>query len=207
MNDKEIKELVEQTCKTCVNCKYLDINEGETRLNCNKKDLPISEDFLKCKDFESTAIAVVDNKPLPKEKQEQFCQEYLVDFNKTQAAIRAGYSVKTATAIGHENLTKPNIIERVECLLKIRAARVNIDQDQVLKDLIQIKDRCMQSVPVQEWNAGLQMYVDKHDAEGNQLYEFDSAAAIKALDLLGKHLGIYDSHNKQKSNITIDFTE
>ena len=42
-------------------------------------------------------------------KQMRFCEEYLIDFNATQAAIRAGYSKKTAKEIGCENLTKPNI--------------------------------------------------------------------------------------------------
>ena len=43
------------------------------------------------------------------DKQEMFCREYLVDLNATQAAIRAGYSDKTARKIGSENLTKPDI--------------------------------------------------------------------------------------------------
>ena len=46
-------------------------------------------------------------------KQNAFCQEYLVDLNACQAAIRAGYSKKTAKAIGHENLTKPDVANRI----------------------------------------------------------------------------------------------
>lgn len=53
-----------------------------------------------------------------KAKQEQFCQQYIKDFNATQAAIRAGYSIKTAGSIGHENLTKPEIKGRIQNLLK-----------------------------------------------------------------------------------------
>lgn len=51
-------------------------------------------------------------------KQEKFCVEYLKDFNGTRAAIEAGYSKKTARKIAHENLTKPDIRERMKKLLK-----------------------------------------------------------------------------------------
>lgn len=50
------------------------------------------------------------------DKQRRFCEEYVVDWNATQAAIRAGYSEKTARSVGAENLTKPYIAEYVnEC--------------------------------------------------------------------------------------------
>lgn len=48
------------------------------------------------------------------DKQRRFCEEYVIDWNATQAAIRAGYSDKTAAAIGHENLTKPDIQEYID---------------------------------------------------------------------------------------------
>ena len=50
-------------------------------------------------------------------KQKKFCHEYLVDLNATEAAIRAGYSKKTARVIGCENLTKPHIAEYIAKLL------------------------------------------------------------------------------------------
>lgn len=48
------------------------------------------------------------------DKQRRFCEEYVVDWNATQAAIRAGYSEKTAEAIGFENLRKPKIAEYID---------------------------------------------------------------------------------------------
>ena len=51
------------------------------------------------------------------QKQTLFCDEYLIDLNATQAAIRAGYSEKTARFIGAENLTKPNIAEYIQTLM------------------------------------------------------------------------------------------
>ena len=52
------------------------------------------------------------------EKQKLFCEEYLIDLNATQAALRAGYSKKTAYSIGNENLKKPEIQEYIQKLLK-----------------------------------------------------------------------------------------
>ncbi len=58
------------------------------------------------------------------------CREYLIDLNATQAAIRAGYSEKTARDIGCENLAKPNIQDRISQLTKERNernSRVQVD--------------------------------------------------------------------------------
>lgn len=71
-------------------------------------------------------------------KQERFVQEYLVDLNATQAAIRAGYSPDTARSIGSENLTKPNIMAAIDEAMATRSMRTNITQDQVLRELARI---------------------------------------------------------------------
>jgi phage terminase small subunit len=62
-----------------------------------------------------------------------FCNEYLVDLNATQAAIRAGYSKKTAKQIADENLTKPYLVDFIKGLMKEREERTEITQDMVLK--------------------------------------------------------------------------
>mgnify|MGYP000871786446 FL=1 len=66
-------------------------------------------------------------------KQQRFVEEYLVDLNATQAAIRAGYSVKTAEVIGHENLRKPKIQGFIDKALTERAERTEITADKVLR--------------------------------------------------------------------------
>ena len=66
-------------------------------------------------------------------KQERFVQEYLIDLNATQAAIRAGYSEKTAEIIGFENLRKPNIAKLIEQSRSNLAKEAQIDAVQVLK--------------------------------------------------------------------------
>jgi phage terminase small subunit len=62
-------------------------------------------------------------------KQERFINEYLIDLNATQAAIRAGYSEKTARSTGAENLTKPDIAAAVATAQGDRTERTNITQD------------------------------------------------------------------------------
>ncbi|MFK0377834.1 terminase small subunit [Pandoraea sp. NPDC090278] len=71
-------------------------------------------------------------------KQQRFVDEYLIDLNATQAAIRAGYSEKTAYAIGAENLSKPQISEAVAERMKDRERRTEITQDRVLQELARI---------------------------------------------------------------------
>jgi phage terminase small subunit len=68
-------------------------------------------------------------------KQETFVREYLVDLNATQAAIRAGYSSRTAYSIGEENLKKPEIAAAVDAGMKDRAERIEITADKVLREL------------------------------------------------------------------------
>lgn len=69
-------------------------------------------------------------------KQEQFCKEYLIDLNATQAAIRAGYSKNCADVIGCENLAKPSIQERLAELTAERNERVQVDADWVLQEAV-----------------------------------------------------------------------
>lgn len=71
-------------------------------------------------------------------KQQRFVDEYLIDLNATQAAIRAGYSAKTAHAIGDENLRKPEIVAALQRAMDERAARTKITADLVLAELAKI---------------------------------------------------------------------
>lgn len=75
------------------------------------------------------------------EKQKIFCDEYLIDLNATQAAIRAGYSKKTAYAIGNENLNKPEIQEYIQKRIDEKDDALIAKQDEVLKTLTRILRR------------------------------------------------------------------
>lgn len=71
-------------------------------------------------------------------KQRRFCQEYLIDFNGSAAAIRAGYSKKTAAIIASENLTKPNIQAELNKLRGKAEKRTEITSDRVLEELAHV---------------------------------------------------------------------
>ena len=74
-------------------------------------------------------------------KQQRFCDEYLIDLNATQAAIRAGYSKKTAGVIGDENLKKPYIIEYIDKRMAEKEAELIADQNEVIKYLTSVMRR------------------------------------------------------------------
>ncbi|MFQ9772226.1 MAG: terminase small subunit [Oscillospiraceae bacterium] len=71
-------------------------------------------------------------------KQKRFVQEYLIDLNATQAAIRAGYSPDTAGSIGNENLKKPEIKAAIDKAEAERSKRTGINQDRVLQEIAKL---------------------------------------------------------------------
>lgn len=139
------------------------------------------------------------------EKMIRFCNEYLIDLNATQAAIRAGYSEDSAGSIGNENLQKPEIQAYLEVRRKEIQSRLELNQDWVLQRLRQVSDRSMQAEPVMVFNG--------EDWVPSGEYKFDSNGANKATELIGKHLGMFvnkvdvttkgDSLNEKKPNITL----
>lgn len=84
----------------------------------------------------STDIAILE-KPLTN-KQKRFCEEYVVDWNGTRAAIAAGYSIKTAKAIANENLTKPNVKAYVDHVKQNLEQLAGISKLRVINEHIKI---------------------------------------------------------------------
>lgn len=138
-----------------------------------------------------------DNKKLT-DKQEMFCREYLIDLNATQAAIRAGYSERTANRVASENLSKLDIQSRIAELKQERQDRVSIDADYVLKQAVKLHERCMQEIKP-KIIAGSQV----QDEDGNKLFVFDSSGAAKALELIGKHVNVQAFKDKIESDVNI----
>lgn len=122
-------------------------------------------------------------------KQQTFVREYLVDLNATQAAIRAGYSAKTARQIAEENLSKPDIAAAVQAGMDARAQRTEITADYVLKGITEVAERCLQRAPVMEGRG--EDRKQARDEEGRHVWTFDASGANKAFELLGKHLKLF----------------
>lgn len=136
-------------------------------------------------------------------KQQRFVEEYLIDLNATQAAIRAGYSEKTAYSVGHENLKKPEIQKAIEEAQNKRAEQTQIDAAYVLRrlveidqmDVLDIMDDQMKIRPVNEWPKVWRQYVvnlenlELSDGEGC-FKKIKWPDKVKNLELLGRHVSV-----------------
>lgn len=140
-------------------------------------------------------------------KQARFVEEYLVDLNGTQAAIRAGYSRKMAHSISYQMLAKAHIAEAVTAAQAVRSKRTAIDADWVMRrlveeataDLANILDEHGGIRPVADWPliwrqglvAGFE--VAEMTVEGvkvGQTVKVKLSDRIKRLELIGKHVGV-----------------
>ena len=126
-------------------------------------------------------------------RQERFCFEYIIDYNATEAAIRAGYSKKTAGSMGSENLKKPEILKRVRELQKEQTERLSISADWVIMQLVEVYKRCMTQEEVLVWDS------DAGRKVPSGTYVFDSKGALNALEMIGKHLSMFDGKAASQS--------
>ncbi len=111
-------------------------------------------------------------------KQKMFVQEYLVDLNATQAAIRAGYSQKNADKIGSELLGKTRVSAAIQEAMKKRGKRVEVNQDYVIEKLLEITEKQASDLPESDLKYG------------NKL---------KAIELLGKHFGAWEPKGESEN--------
>jgi len=139
------------------------------------------------------------------DKQETFCREYLVDLNGTQAAIRAGYSARTAREQATRLLANVHIRARVDEMMAARSMRTEITADVVIRelarialvdplDIIDADDATVTDSATKDQRAAIQsIKVKKRPTDyGDEIErEVKLHDKVKALDLLGKHLGMF----------------
>lgn len=145
------------------------------------------------------------------DKQRRFVDEYLVDLNATQAAIRAGYSKRRASEIGSQLLRKPNVAEAISVAQAERSQRTQIDADYVLRrmveidqmDVLDIMTDDMQLKPVSQWPRVWRQYLSGFDlaemfeGRGEEremvglLKKIKWPDKVKNLELLGRHFGMF----------------
>lgn len=130
------------------------------------------------------------------DKQKIFCEEYLIDLNATQSAIRAGYSEKTAKQIGTENLSKPVLAEYIAELKAKRSESTAINAAWVLRQAVEVHERCMQAEPI----------IDKEGSHTGE-YKFEHSGANKALEIIGKHVDVQAFTENVKLNADIAVTQ
>ena len=139
-------------------------------------------------------------------KQEMFCREFLIDLNGTQAAIRAGYSAKTANRIATENMSKPEIKRRIEELKQQRQEVIGVDASYVLQRLIDIDQMDARDIlnddgsvkPIYDWPdvwrqsiSGVDlMEISNSENVAATLKKLKWPDKIKNLELLGRHVSV-----------------
>lgn len=138
-------------------------------------------------------------------KQKTFIDEYLIDLNATQAAIRAGYSPDSARQSGSDNMNNPYIRAHIDKAMAERSKRTGVNADRVIQelakmafinavDVINTEDATLKDGALPEDTAAIQSVkvksIPTKDGEGVER-EIKMADKIKALELLGKHLGMF----------------
>lgn len=160
------------------------------------------------------------------DKQVMFAKEYIVDLNATQAAIRAGYSERTAKSIGQENLTKPDLQSYIQELMEERSKRTEITADMVLREYAKlgfsnITDYLKVVEQEVRTESGMQSYktVDIFETDSIDRSKLDAVAEIKqtkegislklhdkkgALDSMARHLGMFNDNVHVTGTLTIE---
>lgn len=157
------------------------------------------------------------------DKQKRFCEEYLVDYNATQAATRAGYSEKTAYSQGHDLLKKPEIVAYIDELKEKTAAKLNITRERVMQelgrlaffDVRKLYDDNGMPLPLSELDddtaaaiVGLD-YATKGNAEIGtaDILKIKLADKKGALELLGKHFKLFTDQVEHSGNVVLTDAE
>lgn len=151
-------------------------------------------------------------------KQKRFIEEYLIDLNATQAAIRAGYSPDTAYSIGNENLKKPEIKAYIDKAMAERSKRTGVNADRVVMelakiafvnadDVIDFKTATVKEGARPEDMAAIQSVKVKTFGEDGLEREIKMADKIKTLELLGRHLGMFKDNVKVSGTLETEKTK
>lgn len=150
------------------------------------------------------------------DKQRRFVDEYLIDLNATQAAIRAGYSVRTANEQGAQNLAKLSIQDAISRKMAARSRRTGVNAERVvlelakvafakMTDIVDSNGRIKEDASPDDLACIESIKYKESDNEygGSVEREVKIASKLKALELLGKHLGMWSD----KFNVTVEKSE
>lgn len=136
-------------------------------------------------------------------KQDRFCREYLADMNATQAAIRSGYSDKTAHVSGPRLLANVNVSKKIEALKAERAKSLDITAERVLKELarlafgdpseiVSVGERGKVTIKPTAQLTEDQRRTIASISEGPNGLKIKFADKLRALELVGKHIGLFE---------------
>lgn len=112
------------------------------------------------------------------DKQKRFVREWLVDMNGTRAAIRAGYSEKSAAQTASRLMKDPAVREYRDALLKEEFDSLGITRHSLAVEVWRVYERCAAATPVMQWDSVLRDYVESGE------WQFDAKGCLKALGML-----------------------
>ncbi|MED0758654.1 terminase small subunit [Aneurinibacillus thermoaerophilus] len=152
-------------------------------------------------------------------KQRRFVEEYLIDLNATQAAIRAGYSVKTAEQQGYQLLQKTSVSEAIAKAMAERSKRTSVSQDRIVEQLAKIAFADLKDYV--EWDKESIALKDSDEVDGSVIQSITETVLpkggvkkeiklndkLKALKLLGKHLGMFKDNVSVNADLNIQFID
>ena len=150
-------------------------------------------------------------------KQKRFVEEYLIDLNATQAAIRAGYSPATAQEQGYQLLQKTSVQNAINMKIAERSKRTGINADRVIREIAKIAfvnagevidfDTAILMDKISEDDmAAIQSVKIKTFGEDGVEREVKLADKLKALELLGKHLGLFKENIELSGGVKSEMT-
>lgn len=155
------------------------------------------------------------------EKQQRFVEEYLIDLNATQAAIRAGYKPSSARQVGTENMSKPSIRACIDQAIAERSKRTGINQDRVIRELARLAFVNASDV-IDMDEASIKCNASEDDTaaiasvkvktiptkEGDGVErEIRLNDKLKALELLGKHLGMFKDKLEIEGKVPVQIVD
>lgn len=137
-------------------------------------------------------------------KQQRFVDEYLIDCNATQAAIRAGYSEKTADRIGHENLNKLEIAKAIEKQMNSKQKETIMKQDEVLELLTSIARGESQEYSSENTKSknGVETTTISTGSSTPQTEE-----RLRAIELIGKRYGMFTDKLQAEVTESVQFVD
>jgi phage terminase small subunit len=158
-------------------------------------------------------------------KQARFAQEYIIDLNATQAAVRAGYSKKTAEVQANQLMKQPLVQAAISEAINARSNRTQIDADRVLVELGRLGFSDLRDLftengdlrPIGSWSDDAAAAVSSvevvvkpigNDGDGNKIVEHIHKIRLwdknAALEKIAKHLGMFIEKHEHKVNVTLE---
>lgn len=137
-------------------------------------------------------------------KQKMFAAEYLIDLNATQAAIRAGYSAKTAQEQGSRLLSNVMVQHLIQEGMDQRAEKAKVTSEYVLNTIVDTIERCRQAKPVYDKAGNPVMVFNENEQTIAPMYAFDSSAVLRGAELLGKHLKLFTDKTELSGDMIVN---